>query len=70
MHHPREIVRVERDYTGGEICQFSAAYPLELEGRVSALCFYLYVIGLFERGCWIYLSYASHLHSHRVHEGS
>lgn len=35
VHHPREIVRVERDYTGGEIVQFSSAYPMELEGRVS-----------------------------------
>jgi hypothetical protein len=35
VHHPREIVRVERDYTGGEIVQFTSVYPLELEGRVS-----------------------------------
>jgi hypothetical protein len=35
VHHPREIVRVERDYTGGEIVQFSSAFPMELEGRVS-----------------------------------
>ena len=35
VHHPREIVRVERDYTGGEIVQFMSAYPMELEGRVS-----------------------------------
>jgi hypothetical protein len=35
VHHPREIVRVERDYTGGEVMQFSSVYPLELEGRVS-----------------------------------
>jgi hypothetical protein len=34
IHHPREIVRVERDYSGGEIIQFSAIYPLEFEGRV------------------------------------
>ena len=34
IHHPREIVRIERDYSGGEIIQFSAVYPLELEGRV------------------------------------
>lgn len=33
-HHPREILRVERDYTGGELIQFTAIYPLELEGRV------------------------------------
>src|SRR5258708_358627 len=34
IHHPREIFRVERDYTGGELVQFSPTYPLELEGRV------------------------------------
>ena len=34
IHHPREIVRVERDYTGGELVQFSPVFPLELEGRV------------------------------------
>jgi len=34
VHHPREILRVERDYTGGELIQFTAIYPLELEGRV------------------------------------
>ncbi|OSD05668.1 hypothetical protein PYCCODRAFT_1384594 [Trametes coccinea BRFM310] len=35
VHHPREIVRVERDYTGGELPQFSSTYPLELEGRIT-----------------------------------
>ena len=35
VHRPREIVRVERDYTGGEVVQFSSAYPTDLEGRVS-----------------------------------
>jgi len=35
IHHPREVLRVERDYTGGEIIQFSPSYPLELEGRVT-----------------------------------
>lgn len=39
VHHPREIVRVERDYTGGEIVQFSSVYPMELEGRVSPFFF-------------------------------
>ena len=37
VHHPREILRVERDYTGGEVIQFAPIYPLELEGRVSGL---------------------------------
>jgi hypothetical protein len=35
LHHPREIVRVERDYTGGELIQFAPIYPLELEGRIT-----------------------------------
>lgn len=37
VHHPREVVRVERDYSGGELPQFAPTYPLELEGRVSTL---------------------------------
>jgi len=35
FHYPREIVRVERDYSGGELIQFSPVYPLELEGRIT-----------------------------------
>jgi len=35
VHHPREIVRVERDYSGGEIVQFSSTYPTEFEGRIT-----------------------------------
>jgi len=35
LHHAREIIRVERDYEHGELCQFSSAYPLELEGRIT-----------------------------------
>ncbi|EJD04480.1 uncharacterized protein FOMMEDRAFT_167657 [Fomitiporia mediterranea MF3/22] len=35
VHHPREVVRVERDYSGGELIQFSPAYPLEFEGRIT-----------------------------------
>jgi hypothetical protein len=34
IHHPREIVRIERDYAGGELIQFSSIYPIELDGRV------------------------------------
>lgn len=34
VHHPREVIRIERDYTGGELIQFASIYPLELEGRV------------------------------------
>lgn len=39
IHHPREVFRVERDYTGGELVQFAATYPLELEGRVRTISF-------------------------------
>jgi len=35
VHHPREIVRVERDYSGGEVIQFAPIYPLELENRIT-----------------------------------
>ncbi|KAI0638847.1 Golgin subfamily A member 7/ERF4 family-domain-containing protein [Trametes polyzona] len=35
VHHPREIVRIERDYSGGELPQFASTYPLELEGRIT-----------------------------------
>ncbi|ESK98129.1 golgin a7 [Moniliophthora roreri MCA 2997] len=35
VHHPREVLRVERDYTGGELIQFAPIYPLELEGRIT-----------------------------------
>ncbi|KAI0344237.1 hypothetical protein BDW22DRAFT_1145030 [Trametopsis cervina] len=35
VHHPRELIRVERDYSGGELVQFASTYPLELEGRIT-----------------------------------
>ncbi|KAJ8520360.1 hypothetical protein ONZ45_g2816 [Pleurotus djamor] len=35
VHHPREILRIERDYTGGELTQFAPIYPLELESRIT-----------------------------------
>lgn len=35
VHHPREIVRIERDYAGGELTQFSSTYPIELDGRIT-----------------------------------
>jgi hypothetical protein len=44
VHHPREIVRVERDYTGGEIVQFASVYPMELEDRVSLLLFFFFLV--------------------------
>jgi hypothetical protein len=44
VHRPREIVRVERDYTGGEVVQFSSAYPTDLEGRVSIFTFLVFFL--------------------------
>ncbi|KAG8704310.1 hypothetical protein FRC08_002302 [Ceratobasidium sp. 394] len=35
VHFPREILRIERDYSGGELVQFHPTFPLELEGRCS-----------------------------------
>jgi Golgin subfamily A member 7/ERF4 family len=50
VHHPREIVRVERDYTGGEVVQFSSAYPMELEGRVRGF-HHAFTLRLFVETC-------------------
>ena len=33
-HKPRDLIRLDRDYTAGEVCQFWSGYPFELEGRV------------------------------------
>nr|KIR47006.1 hypothetical protein I312_03902 [Cryptococcus bacillisporus CA1280] len=33
-HLPKEMVRIERDWSGGEMCQFETIFPLELEGRI------------------------------------
>ncbi|KAG9055036.1 hypothetical protein FS842_003331 [Serendipita sp. 407] len=35
VHYPREIIRIERDYSGGELVQFYPIYPIELEGRIT-----------------------------------
>ncbi|KIY66094.1 hypothetical protein CYLTODRAFT_334315, partial [Cylindrobasidium torrendii FP15055 ss-10] len=35
VHYPREVIRIERDYSGGELIQFAPIYPLELEGRIT-----------------------------------
>lgn len=32
---PREVIRIERDYSEGELCQFWSGWIWELEGRVS-----------------------------------
>jgi hypothetical protein len=34
VHHPKEIVRIERDWSGGDVCQFYTSWVMELEGRV------------------------------------
>ncbi|CAG8433129.1 7790_t:CDS:2 [Ambispora gerdemannii] len=36
---PKQIIRIERDYSRGELCQFYAAFPLEIDGRVSPRVF-------------------------------
>lgn len=36
-HKPREIIRVERDYSAGDVIQFWSGWVWELEGRVSNL---------------------------------
>ena len=61
VHHPREIVRVERDYTGGEIVQFASVYPMELEGRVSN--FLTFFSCKFTMSCvYIHADHASAVH--------
>jgi hypothetical protein len=32
---PKRIIRIDRDYTRGELCQFQTAFPLEIDGRVN-----------------------------------
>ncbi|RIB09327.1 Golgin subfamily A member 7/ERF4 family-domain-containing protein [Gigaspora rosea] len=32
---PKQIIRIERDYTRGEMCQFQSAFPLEIDGRIN-----------------------------------
>ncbi|SPO28061.1 uncharacterized protein UTRI_04452_B [Ustilago trichophora] len=39
VHLPKEIVRIERDYSSGELPQFHSSFPLELEGRISPTTF-------------------------------
>jgi hypothetical protein len=34
IHLPKEIVRIDRDWSDGEPCQFCESFPLELEGRL------------------------------------
>ncbi len=62
VHHPREIVRVERDYTGGEIVQFSSTYPLELEGRVSVLFFSYNFYLIDDNTLYIHVDHAQTIH--------
>lgn len=35
IHKPRAVVRVARDYSAGELCQFWSGWKEELQGRVS-----------------------------------
>jgi hypothetical protein len=37
---PKRIIRIDRDYTSGELCQFQTAFPVEIDGRVK-LFYYL-----------------------------
>ena len=48
VHHPREIIRIERDYDHGELVQFSTSYPLELQGRITPTQFLETINGLNE----------------------
>ena len=49
QHKPRDIVRLDRDYSEGEICQFWSGYPFELEGRVRRGLCLLTLYGLIRR---------------------
>ncbi|KAF6767089.1 Golgin subfamily A member 7/ERF4 [Kalmanozyma brasiliensis GHG001] len=39
LHLPKEIVRIERDYSLGELPQYHPSFPLELETRLSPTTF-------------------------------
>ncbi|RSH93676.1 hypothetical protein EHS25_006323 [Saitozyma podzolica] len=45
-HLPKEIVRIERDWSGGEVCQFETGFPMELEGRITPAQFHTFVTSL------------------------
>ncbi|KAK4683549.1 hypothetical protein P7C73_g6696, partial [Tremellales sp. Uapishka_1] len=40
---PKEMFRIERDWSGGEVCQFYSTFPMELEGRISPLQFQAFI---------------------------
>jgi len=48
VHYPREIVRIERDYAGGELVQFQPTFPLELDGRITPTQFLETINGINE----------------------
>lgn len=48
VHYPREMIRIERDYSGGELVQFHSAYPIELEGRITPTQFLETINGINE----------------------
>ncbi|KAG9306296.1 hypothetical protein G9A89_018179 [Geosiphon pyriformis] len=37
--NPKQLIRIERDYSRGELCQFYTAFPLEIDGRINPLQF-------------------------------
>ncbi|KAJ9101042.1 hypothetical protein QFC21_003260 [Naganishia friedmannii] len=39
QHFPKEIIRIERDWTTGEVCHFHSSFPMELEGRITPIEF-------------------------------
>ncbi|KAI9632918.1 Golgin subfamily A member 7/ERF4 family-domain-containing protein [Dioszegia hungarica] len=39
LHLPKEVIRVERDWSDGEICQFETSFPMELDGRITPMAF-------------------------------
>jgi hypothetical protein len=32
---PKQIIRIDRDYAKGELCQFQTVFPLEIDGRIN-----------------------------------
>ncbi|RIB24625.1 Golgin subfamily A member 7/ERF4, partial [Gigaspora rosea] len=36
---PKRIIRIERDYSRGELCQFRTTFPTEIDGRITPIQF-------------------------------
>ncbi|WWC93085.1 uncharacterized protein L201_008050 [Kwoniella dendrophila CBS 6074] len=47
-HLPKEIIRIDRDWSGGEVCQFDTVYPMELDGRIQPNQILTFITGLNE----------------------